>query len=62
MEDLYVRANYRRKGLAKRLIVELAKLAQKNQIKRIQWNVLDWNESARAFYDKVNFISKIRYF
>lgn len=53
MEDLYVRPSFRRKGLAKRLVIELAKIAYARNIKRIQWDVLNWNKNARAFYAKV---------
>ncbi|VDM44092.1 unnamed protein product [Toxocara canis] len=57
MEDLYVRPEHRQRGIGQRLWIEIAKLAQKNGMKRLQWNVLDWNENAIRFYNKVNAVN-----
>ncbi|KJH41854.1 acetyltransferase, GNAT family [Dictyocaulus viviparus] len=53
MEDLYVRPAFRRKGYGKMLWRELGLLAKQMNLKRIQWNVLEWNSNAIAFYEKL---------
>lgn len=50
LEDLYVRPTARRNGVGKALLLHLANLAVKRGCGRIEWAVLDWNESAIAFY------------
>ncbi|KIH42181.1 acetyltransferase, GNAT family [Ancylostoma duodenale] len=53
MEDLYVRPGFRRKGYGQRLWQELGILAKEMGVLRIQWDVLDWNSNAIAFYEKM---------
>ncbi|RCN38906.1 acetyltransferase, GNAT family [Ancylostoma caninum] len=53
MEDLYVRPAFRRKGYGQRLWRELGILAKEMGVLRIQWDVLDWNSNAIAFYEKM---------
>ncbi|KAE9418092.1 hypothetical protein Angca_002520, partial [Angiostrongylus cantonensis] len=53
MEDLYVRPAFRRKGYGKILWQRLGQLAKEMRVSRLQWNVLDWNSSAIAFYKKL---------
>lgn len=50
LEDLYVRAAMRGKGIGKALITYLAKLTLERGYERLEWQVLDWNEPARQFY------------
>jgi GNAT superfamily N-acetyltransferase len=50
LEDLYVRPSSRGRGLGKALLAEVAATAQRRNCQRVDWMVLDWNESARAFY------------
>jgi GNAT superfamily N-acetyltransferase len=40
----------RGKGIGKALLVHLAKIAKKRNCGRLEWAVLDWNESSIAFY------------
>ena len=35
-----------------RQAIKRAKQAQKDQVRRIDWNVLDWNKPAIDFYEK----------
>ncbi|PIO58601.1 acetyltransferase, GNAT family [Teladorsagia circumcincta] len=51
MEDLYVRPQFRRKGYGRLLWRELGVLAKELHVERLQWNVLDWNSNAIAFYE-----------
>lgn len=53
LEDLYVRPAHRRSGLGRGLIVHLAQLACERGCGRFDWTVLDWNEDAIRFYEKL---------
>ncbi len=50
LEDLYVRPEFRNKGIGKALLNYLIKLAKEQDCGRVEWVVLDWNESAINFY------------
>lgn len=50
LEDLYVRPNFRGKGIGKVLLKHLAKIAVDRDCGRFEWAVLDWNKPARNFY------------
>jgi len=50
LEDLYVRPEARGRGAGTRLLAHLADLAQERGCGRLEWTVLDWNESAIGFY------------
>jgi GNAT superfamily N-acetyltransferase len=51
LEDLYVQPAYRSAGLGRRLLIELARIAQARGCGRMEWAVLDWNTRARSFYE-----------
>lgn len=53
LEDLFVLPEYRRQGIGKALIKHLAQLAVERNCGRLEWSVLDWNESAIAFYQRM---------
>ena len=53
LEDLYVRPAHRKQGLGKALLRRLAQLAVKRRCGRFEWAVLDWNENAIGFYQKL---------
>lgn len=50
LEDLFVRPRFRGRGLGRRLLVELARIAVERKCGRLEWWVLDWNEDAIRFY------------
>jgi GNAT superfamily N-acetyltransferase len=50
LEDLYVLPEYRSKGIGKKMLRYLAKLAVERNCGRFEWSVLDWNEPAIKFY------------
>ncbi|MGF1569929.1 MAG: GNAT family N-acetyltransferase [Nodosilinea sp.] len=50
LEDLFVLPAYRRQGIGRALLVYLGKLALARGCGRFEWNVLDWNAPAIAFY------------
>jgi GNAT superfamily N-acetyltransferase len=51
IEDLYVKPQYRGKGIGKALISFIIELAKKRNCERVEWVVLNWNESAINFYN-----------
>ena len=53
LEDLFVLPEYRRKGLGKAMLSHLGKLAIARDAGRLEWSVLDWNETAIAFYQSI---------
>jgi GNAT superfamily N-acetyltransferase len=50
LEDLFVREQYRGKGIGKALLVRLAGIAVERGCGRFEWAVLDWNTPAQEFY------------
>lgn len=48
LEDLYVRPQFRRRGIGKAL---LQRLAREDGANYIHWSVLDWNRAAAQFYE-----------
>lgn len=50
LEDLFVRTEYRSRGIGEALLRELAKVAKKRSCGRLEWSVLDWNTRALKFY------------
>jgi GNAT superfamily N-acetyltransferase len=53
LEDLFVRPAFRRRGLARALLAELAAECVVNGYTRLSWAVLNWNTDAIALYDRV---------
>lgn len=50
LEDLYVTPEARGRGVGRRLLAHLARLAKERGCGRVEWWVLDWNERAIRFY------------
>src|SRR4029077_1453970 len=50
LEDLFVRAAYRRKGIGRALFVHLARRCVAEGWTRFEWAVLDWNKPSIDFY------------
>lgn len=50
LEDLYVRPAHRGRGIGRRLLAHLARIAVERGCGRFEWAVLDWNELAIASY------------
>lgn len=53
LEDLFVLPEYRRLGIGRAILTYLAQLAVQRGCGRLEWTVLDWNEPAIAFYQKM---------
>jgi GNAT superfamily N-acetyltransferase len=54
LEDLFVRDRARGRGVGRRLLVELARVAVARGCPRLELSVLDWNP-ARRFYEGLGF-------
>jgi GNAT superfamily N-acetyltransferase len=50
LEDLFVLPEERGRGIGKALLAHLAGIATDRGCGRLEWAVLDWNESAIGFY------------
>ncbi len=50
LEDLYVKPEFRGKGIGRALLTHLARLAKERGCGRLEWSVLDWNEPAIELY------------
>ena len=50
LEDIYVKPAYRSSGHGRDLLIEVARIAVARGCGRVEWSVLNWNESAIDFY------------
>jgi len=53
LEDLYVRPEFRGRGVGRVLLTHLAKLAKERGCGRLEWSVLNWNGPAIGFYESL---------
>lgn len=54
LEDIVVTESHRQEGIGKRLFDEVLKVAKAMKVRRLEWQVLEWNEPAIRFYKKMN--------
>jgi len=52
LEDLIVREAMRGLGIGMALYQRVMQYGQEQGVKRVEWNVLDWNKNAIDFYEK----------
>ncbi|MEH6764173.1 MAG: GNAT family N-acetyltransferase [Aequorivita antarctica] len=52
LEDLIVKEAYRGKGIGEALYKQVMKYAYDQGLKRVAWDVLDWNTGAIRFYER----------
>jgi GNAT superfamily N-acetyltransferase len=50
LEDLFVKPEFRGKGIGRVMFSCLARIAVERGCGRLEWSVLDWNETAIQFY------------
>jgi len=53
LEDLFVKPEARGKGIGQKMLAYLAHLAKSRKCGRLEWWVLDWNETAIGFYKRL---------
>lgn len=53
LEDLFVEPAYRGRGIGAAILVHVAKIAKERGCGRLNWAVLNWNQSAIDFYRKI---------
>jgi GNAT superfamily N-acetyltransferase len=53
LEDLFVEPEQRGRGIGQALLEQLARLAAERGCGRFEWSVLDWNEGAIRFYQRM---------
>jgi GNAT superfamily N-acetyltransferase len=53
LEDLFVRQEFRGRGVGRALMATIAGVAEQENRGFIRWAVLDWNEQAMALYGKL---------
>ncbi|MGI9304827.1 MAG: GNAT family N-acetyltransferase [Gammaproteobacteria bacterium] len=58
LEDLYVTPAHRKSGAGAAMLKHLAKLAVDKDCGRFEWSVLDWNEPAINFYEKLGAVAQ----
>jgi len=51
LEDLFVKPEYRQRGIGQRMLAHIAALAAERGCPRLEWVALDWNETAINFYE-----------
>jgi GNAT superfamily N-acetyltransferase len=53
LEDIFVKPEFRGHGIGGRLMAHLARIAVERDYGRMEWAVLDWNETARRLYRRL---------
>lgn len=52
LEDLILKEKFRKQGIGFALYQKVIETGYNERVRRIEWNVLDWNTPAIAFYQK----------
>jgi GNAT superfamily N-acetyltransferase len=54
LEDFYVIPEFRKTGIGNQLFDSVVAIAKASGVRRMDWQVLEWNELALSFYRKKN--------
>ncbi len=54
LEDIIVTESHRKFGIGKQLFDEVVQVAKEMNARRMEWQVLEWNQPAIKFYEKLN--------
>jgi GNAT superfamily N-acetyltransferase len=52
LEDFFILPDYRRSGLGSELFDRVVEIAKERKVRRMDWQVLEWNAPAISFYQK----------
>jgi GNAT superfamily N-acetyltransferase len=58
LEDIFVQPDHRGKGIGKALIATVAQIGVERGFGRLEWSVLNWNESAIGFYRSLGALAR----
>ena len=53
LEDLYIREEYRKRGLGRVFFEAIAGRAKEDGYAKMEWSCLDWNTPSIGFYEKI---------
>jgi GNAT superfamily N-acetyltransferase len=53
LDDIFVVPEFRRRGVGRAIMAHLGDIAVRHRCRRFEWMVLDWNEAAIAFYERL---------
>ncbi len=53
LEDLYVQKEHRNRGIGKEFFRHLAQICKDENLQRLEWACLHWNEPSIKFYEKM---------
>jgi len=53
LEDLFVKPSHRGGGIGEAMLTRLGRIAVERDYGRFEWSVLDWNENAIRFYERM---------
>lgn len=53
LEDLYIREEYRKRGLGRVFFEAIAGRAKEEGYAKMEWSCLDWNTPSIGFYEKI---------
>ena len=53
LEDLFVKPEFRGRGVGRALLTRVGKIAKERGCGRFEWEVLDWNAPSIAFYRSI---------
>lgn len=53
LEDLYIREEYRKRGLGRVFFEAIAGRAREEGYAKMEWSCLDWNTPSIGFYEKI---------
>lgn len=56
IEDIFIKKEYRGRGFGNEIFKFLAKKAKDEELKRIEWSCLNWNEASIKFYKSLGAI------
>jgi GNAT superfamily N-acetyltransferase len=62
VEDLFVREQFRRKGIGKSMLRQMASIARERNCYGMRWEVLNWNTPAIEFYRSLGAILQTDWF
>jgi len=54
LEDFFILPEFRRDGIGSQLFDRVVQIAKERKVRRMDWQVLEWNEPALSFYSKKN--------